>query len=97
MYRRDMRLSYTSSMSDSSSDNESDNDNDKTPIKNDDNNIIKHPHFLLISSKDRSYTIGDTTFSFNVNLTNNYITNYKNIRSIKLLQVFIPNIYTCVF
>lgn len=87
-----MRLSYTSSMSDSSSDNESDNE-DKTPIK-DNIKIVKHPHFLLISSKDRSYTIGDTTFSFNVNLTNNYITNYKNIRSIKLLQVFIPNIYT---
>ena len=80
--------------SDSSND---DDDNSSESSENEQQDIYKtitRNHFLLILGKDRSYTNGETNFSFNVDFTSNYITNYKNIRSVKILYVFIPDLYT---
>ena len=80
--------------SDSSND---DDDNSSESSDNEQQEVYKtitRNHFLLILGKDRSYTNGETNFSFNVDFTSNYITNYKNIRSVKILYVFIPDLYT---
>ena len=71
-------------------------DNDSITINNTEHNL------LIISSADRNYLNNETTFNYNVEFAPKistsekrafFIKNFKNIRSISVVNVYIPNYY----
>lgn len=87
------------------SDSESDSDNENSEIVSqleiggitkpvsipqDNLDIVSEHFFLSIDSKDRKLTSGDTTFNFNIE---SFKTIYKNIASISIQGIILPNFY----
>tara|TARA_Y100000590_G_scaffold343714_2_gene392812 strand:- start:13147 stop:14262 length:1116 start_codon:yes stop_codon:yes gene_type:complete len=59
---------------------------------------VDDKHLIVINSLDRNYKEGDTTFSYTINTNNsnshgNLSNNYKNISSISIESLYIPNKY----
>lgn len=52
--------------------------------------VVSEHFFLSLDSKDRSYKNGDTTFNFSAETLKNV---YKNISSITIQGIIVPNIY----
>ena len=62
----------------------------KINIPQDKLDVVNEHFFLSLDSKDRKYTNGDTTFNFNIESLKNI---YKNIASITIQGIIVPNIY----
>ena len=93
------------SISSGGSDSDSDSDNENSDIATriatggvlrpvhipqDKLDVVSEHFFLSLDSKDRSYKNGDTTFNFSAESLKNV---YKNIASISIQGIVVPNIY----